>query len=163
MARFFPVRSQCQFDTPGERRFAERLEKLLEDDYLCWSNVPVGPKARYPDFVVLHPRRGILVHEVKDWKLATIQSIDPRQGHPAHQQRPQDRRQPDAEEGLCMNENISVLFFTRTWPNTMGYKIPCGYRYLWRTRPRAVRLVDEGMLCTSSVVRLIHRMVSNYS
>lgn len=74
MARFFPVRSQCQFDTPGERRFAERLEKLLEDDYLCWSNVPVGPKARYPDFVVLHPRRGILVLEVKDWKLATIQS-----------------------------------------------------------------------------------------
>ncbi|MGF7243790.1 hypothetical protein ABIC11_004245 [Pseudomonas oryzihabitans] len=35
MARFFPARSQCQFDTPGERRFAERLEKLLEDDYLC--------------------------------------------------------------------------------------------------------------------------------
>lgn len=75
MARFFPVRSQCRFDTPGERRFAERLEKLLEDDYLCWSNVPVGPKARYPDFVVLHPRRGILVLEVKDWKLATIQSM----------------------------------------------------------------------------------------
>ena len=75
MARFFPVRSQCQFDTPGERRFAERLEKLLEDDYLCWSNVPVGPKARYPDFVVLHPKRGILVLEVKDWKLATIQSM----------------------------------------------------------------------------------------
>ncbi len=79
MARFFPVRSQCQFDTPGERRFAERLEKLLEDDYLCWSNVPVGPKARYPDFVVLHPRRGILVLEVKDWKLATIQSMTPNQ------------------------------------------------------------------------------------
>ncbi len=77
MARFFPVRSQCQFDTPGERRFAERLEKLLEDDYLCWSNVPVGPKARYPDFVVLHPKRGILVLEVKDWKLATIQSMTP--------------------------------------------------------------------------------------
>src|SRR5690606_14321060 len=79
MARFFPVRSQCQFDTPGERRFAERLEKLLEDDYLCWSNVPVGPKARYPDFVVLHPKRGILVLEVKDWKLATIKTIDPGQ------------------------------------------------------------------------------------
>lgn len=27
MARFSPVRSQCQFDTPGERRFPERLEK----------------------------------------------------------------------------------------------------------------------------------------
>ncbi|KRW66102.1 DNA helicase II [Pseudomonas sp. TTU2014-105ASC] len=76
MARFFPVRSQCRFDTAGERRFAERLEKLLEDDYLCWSNVPVGPKARYPDFVVMHPRRGILVLEVKDWKLTTIQSMN---------------------------------------------------------------------------------------
>ncbi len=27
MARFFPIRLQCQFDTPGERRFAERLER----------------------------------------------------------------------------------------------------------------------------------------
>jgi len=35
MARFSPVRSQCQFDTSGQRRFAERLEKLLEDDYLA--------------------------------------------------------------------------------------------------------------------------------
>jgi len=42
MARLFPVRSQCRFETPGERRFAGRLEKLLEDDLpLCWSNVPV--------------------------------------------------------------------------------------------------------------------------
>lgn len=76
MARFFPVRSQCRFDTTGERRFAERLDKLLEDDYLCWYNVPIGPKVRYPDFVVLHPRRGVLVLEVKDWKLSTIQSAD---------------------------------------------------------------------------------------
>lgn len=76
MARFFPVRSQCRFDTTGERRFAERLDKLLEDDYLCWHNVPIGPKVRYPDFVVLHPRRGVLVLEVKDWKLPTIQSAD---------------------------------------------------------------------------------------
>ncbi|MGE4405744.1 nuclease-related domain-containing protein [Pseudomonas sp.] len=53
MARFFPVRLQCQFDIPREWRFAED-GKLLEDDYLCWSNVSVDPKARYPDFAVLH-------------------------------------------------------------------------------------------------------------
>ncbi|MDV7210976.1 NERD domain-containing protein/DEAD/DEAH box helicase [Azotobacter beijerinckii] len=76
MAQFFPARSACRFDTPGERRLAERLEKKLEDDYLCWFNVPVGPKALQPDFVVLHPRRGVLVLEVKDWKLETIQSMD---------------------------------------------------------------------------------------
>ncbi|MEE4239000.1 MAG: 3'-5' exonuclease, partial [Anderseniella sp.] len=30
---------------------------------------------RHPDFVVLHPKRGLLILEVKDWKLDTIQSI----------------------------------------------------------------------------------------
>ncbi|HEY8445716.1 MAG: NERD domain-containing protein [Gammaproteobacteria bacterium] len=61
--------------TPGERRFGQRLEALLEDDYLCWCNVPVGRRYQRPDFIVLHPRRGLLVLEVKDWKLQTIQSI----------------------------------------------------------------------------------------
>jgi Superfamily I DNA and RNA helicases len=61
--------------TPGERRFGQRLEALLEDDYLCWFNVPVGRRYQHPDFIVLHPRRGLLVLEVKDWKLDTIQAI----------------------------------------------------------------------------------------
>ncbi|WP_338807456.1 3'-5' exonuclease [Pseudomonas chlororaphis] len=76
MAQFFPSRTTCRFDTPGERRLAERLERKLEDDYLCWFNIPVGPKALQPDFVLLHPLRGLLVLEVKDWKLDTIQSMD---------------------------------------------------------------------------------------
>lgn len=52
---------------------AERLEKKLDDDYLLWYDVPVGPKQSHPDFVVIHPRRGVLILEVKDWKLSTIQ------------------------------------------------------------------------------------------
>jgi len=62
--------------TSGERRFAQRLESHLEDDYLCWYDVPVGPKNMHPDFIVLNPRRGILVLEVKDWKLESIRAID---------------------------------------------------------------------------------------
>ena len=61
--------------TSGERRFAERLERHLEDDYLCWYDVPVGEQGLHPDFVVLHPRRGLLILEVKDWRLDTIQRI----------------------------------------------------------------------------------------
>lgn len=76
MAQFFPARTACRFDTAGERRFAERLEKKLEVDYRCWYNVPVGPKALQPDFIVLHPQRGVLVLEVKDWKLETIHTMD---------------------------------------------------------------------------------------
>ncbi|BCG26978.1 DNA helicase [Pseudomonas tohonis] len=76
MALFFPTRSTCRFDSPGERRLAERLDKKLNDDFLCWFNVPVGPKALQPDFVILHPQWGLLVLEVKDWRLDTIQSMD---------------------------------------------------------------------------------------
>jgi len=59
--------------TPGEKRLAERLQQKLDDDYLLWYDVPVGPKQSHPDFVVMHPRRGILILETKDWKLETIQ------------------------------------------------------------------------------------------
>ncbi len=58
--------------TSGERRLAERLEQKLDDDYLVWYDVPVGPKRSHPDFVVLHPRRGLLILETKHWRLDTI-------------------------------------------------------------------------------------------
>jgi len=62
--------------TPGERRFGERLYNHLEDDYLVWFNVPVGRTRRYPDYVVLHPRRGLLVLEVKDWKISDLRKLE---------------------------------------------------------------------------------------
>lgn len=62
--------------TSGERRLAERLEQKLDDDYLIWYDVPVGPKYSHPDFVVMHPRRGVLVLEVKDWRLSTIKQAN---------------------------------------------------------------------------------------
>jgi Nuclease-related domain/UvrD-like helicase C-terminal domain/AAA domain len=62
--------------TPGERRLAERLEQKLDDDYLLWYDVPIGPRHLHPDFVVMHPRRGLLILEVKDWSPKTIQQAD---------------------------------------------------------------------------------------
>nr|MDZ8061242.1 3'-5' exonuclease [Nostoc sp. EkiNYC01] len=63
--------------TPGERRLAQRLEEKLENDYLLWYDVPVGKKQLHPDFIVLHPSRGLFILEVKDWKLDNIQSTNP--------------------------------------------------------------------------------------
>ena len=63
--------------TAGERRVARTLDALLEDDYLCWHETPVGAvRRRWTDFIVLHPRRGLLLLEVKDWKLDSIASFD---------------------------------------------------------------------------------------
>lgn len=63
--------------TPGEKRFARRLESHLEDDYLCWYEATIGPRSRRPDFIVLHPGRGLLVVEVKDWRLENIRKLGP--------------------------------------------------------------------------------------
>lgn len=77
MATLIPSLSTClRRMTGGERRFAQRLIDKLEDDYLCWYDVPIGPRSLHPDFVVLNPRRGLLILEVKDWKLETIGHAD---------------------------------------------------------------------------------------
>lgn len=73
MATLIPALGSCKARmTAGERRLAERLEQQLDDDYLLWYDVPVGPKQSQPDFVVLHPGRGLLILETKDWRLETI-------------------------------------------------------------------------------------------
>jgi hypothetical protein len=61
--------------TSGEKRVARRLQSLLEDDYLVWYDIPVGNKRRYPDFIILHPSRGLLFLEVKDWNPETIRKV----------------------------------------------------------------------------------------
>jgi hypothetical protein len=48
MSTLIPSITSCKFDTPGERRFARLLEAKLEDDYLCWYNVPIGPSRLHP-------------------------------------------------------------------------------------------------------------------
>ena len=77
MATLIPSIGTCVSRmTQGERRLAERLEQKLDTDYLVWYDVPVGPAQTHPDFVILHPRRGLLILEVKDWHLDTIQKAN---------------------------------------------------------------------------------------
>ncbi|MES2508970.1 MAG: 3'-5' exonuclease [Pseudomonadota bacterium] len=77
MATLIPSMGTCVSRmTSGERRLAERLEQKLDGDYLLWYDVPIGPKHLHPDFVVMHPRRGLLVLEVKDWSPKTIQQAN---------------------------------------------------------------------------------------
>jgi hypothetical protein len=72
MATLIPTLGAACFDTRGELRLAERLREFLEENACVWHNLPVGPRGRHPDFVIVHPGQGILVLEVKDWRLDTI-------------------------------------------------------------------------------------------
>lgn len=77
MAEIIPSLNQQTLSrmTAGEKRVAQRLKELLEDDYLVWYDIPVGKNRRYPDFIILHPSRGLLFLEVKDWKPDTLKKI----------------------------------------------------------------------------------------
>jgi hypothetical protein len=78
MATVIPSLSTIRGMTPGERRLGQRLESLLEDDYTVWYDIPLGRQRRYPDYIILHPGRGLLFLEVKDWKLDTLKCLTPR-------------------------------------------------------------------------------------
>ncbi len=78
MAELIPPLTSCLSRmTAGEKRFARRLGSHLEDDYLCWYETGVGLRPSYTDFVILHPMRGLLLLEVKDWRLDSIRNVNP--------------------------------------------------------------------------------------
>lgn len=76
MATLIPTLGSARFDSRGELRFAERLRDFLEENALVWHNLPVGPWGQRPDFVILHPARGLVVLEVKDWRLDNLIEAD---------------------------------------------------------------------------------------
>jgi superfamily I DNA and RNA helicase len=76
-AKLIPSLNSCAPRmTPGERRLARRLKDKLDEGYLIWYDVPIGPKRLHPDFIILHPHYGLIILEVKDWKLSTIRRMN---------------------------------------------------------------------------------------
>jgi UvrD-like helicase C-terminal domain/Nuclease-related domain/AAA domain len=56
--------------TKGERKVFAALRQYLPEDYLVYYDIRVGD--RYPDFTVIGPNLGVVVLEVKDWRLRSI-------------------------------------------------------------------------------------------
>ncbi len=76
MATLIPSLHSClRRMNAGEKRFAQRMETLLDDSTVCWYDVAFGPKYQRPDFVALDPQRGLLALEVRDWKLEQILAV----------------------------------------------------------------------------------------
>ena len=65
MAILIPSLGFARFDTRGELRLAERLKDFLEENAVVWHNLPVGPRSRHPDFIIVHPANGLLESLIK--------------------------------------------------------------------------------------------------
>jgi hypothetical protein len=109
VATLIPAIGSGAFDSTGERRLAERLEQKLDADYLLWHNVPIGPKQTHPDFVVLHPRRGLLILETKDWHLSTIKSVTRERWDILVDGRPKTVINPLAQARHCAIQVVNAL------------------------------------------------------
>jgi hypothetical protein len=72
-----PERLSDQHDTAtaGERKVFAALREHLPDDYLVYYDIRVGD--RYPDFTIIGPDLGVVVLEVKDWRLKSIVGVSP--------------------------------------------------------------------------------------
>ncbi len=62
--------------TAGEKRLYQRLKAKLSPQSWVWYDQPVGEQKLRPDFIVLHPERGLLVLEVKDWTDKSLAAFD---------------------------------------------------------------------------------------
>lgn len=53
---------------PARRRVAQRFQTGLDDGYVVWHDLAIGPGRSRPGFILLHPNRGLLVLECREWK-----------------------------------------------------------------------------------------------
>jgi hypothetical protein len=56
--------------TPGERKVFLALREHLPQDYLVYYDLSVS--GRHPDFIIVGPDLGLVILEVKDWRLHSI-------------------------------------------------------------------------------------------
>jgi len=130
--------------TSGEKRFAVRLEQKLDDDYLIWYDVPIGKKQLHPDFIVLHPLRGLLVLEVKDWKIDTIKNVTKAEwtifDGDRHKQvkSPLEQARRYALYAVKLLERDADLVHTIASPHAGKCIVPYGYGVVFTNITRAV-------------------------
>lgn len=75
MAYMIPETLNNLTATAGEIALFKLLQQKLNDDVYIWFNIPI--KQRFADFIILDPKLGLLILEVKDWQLSQIKEFNP--------------------------------------------------------------------------------------
>ena len=162
MAILIPDYNSCaRRMTAGEKRLAQRLKAKLDEEYVLWYDVPVGPKRLHPDFVLLHPAHGLLVLEVKDWKLETIQSathdsfeiVVPPQGALKRVKNPLQQARDYALEIASLLQQDEALVQTvgrhqgkLALPYAYGVVLPNITRRKFNSQPALMQVLDEHLV-----------------
>lgn len=133
MATLIPTLGAARFDSRGELRLAERLKDFLEDNTWVWHNLPVGPRGRHPDFVIIHPAHGLLVLEVKDWRMDAIVSATKHdvelltERGPVRQQNPFEQARGYMFDAVNAVRRDPHLVFGSGDPNKGHPRLPFGF------------------------------------
>jgi Nuclease-related domain len=79
MARMHPEEiEELENPTEGERRVFRFLREAARPDseFIGWYEPAIGEQGIEPDFVLLGNHHGLLVLEVKDWRIDQIEEAD---------------------------------------------------------------------------------------
>lgn len=119
---------------PGEKRFAARLKDKLDDECLCWFNVPIksfrdpNGRALCPDFILLDPKQGLWVLEVKDWSIDYIISCNKDVFRVGWDDVGEERANPQKQALTGAHVLADLLKSNKSLVNSKG-KLPCPWTH----------------------------------
>jgi len=133
VAVMIPALGSCEHDmTAGEKKVAHLLHKQLDSNCLVWYDSPQGKQRRYPDFIILHPNRGLLFLEIKDWSLKKINSINPYLWEINTSSGPKCKAHPLKQARQVTHQVINALEHDRHLQHDTGnYRGRLAFPYSW--------------------------------
>jgi len=143
MAELIPAPGACLSRmTAGERRVARLLLDSLEKDCLIWYDLPPAGRRRFPSFVILHPERGLLFLEVRDWSAGSLKRISRSTCTLETAEGRREVAHPLELAHRCAQRGLQALLRTRTLRLGEGAQarrpaFPCGWGLLLSDIDRA--------------------------
>lgn len=108
MATMFPE-SCSTFSTEGERIFYAFLQKVARPDsqFLAWYEPDI--EGREPDFILLSPNCGLIIFEIKDWRIEQILEANPKEILLQCGARAESRKNPQAQAREYVKELLTRI------------------------------------------------------
>ena len=108
MATMFPE-STTTFTTEGEKHVYHFLQEVARPDsqFLVWYEPDI--QGREPDFILFSPDSGLIVIEVKDWRLEQILEANPKEFRLRLGEREEYRKNPQAQAREYVKELLTRI------------------------------------------------------